>query len=269
MTGDTPAIDPEMAASRPWAFEPMGLTAENVARDFNVTRREQDEFAALSQEKALGAIKEGRFIEQIVPLSITRQRPGKNGRFELYQEIFDQDECPRPGTTVEALSKLRPAFAARGTVTAGNSCQMSDGAAAVVCMSRKKADDLGLRPLAGFRSYAVAGVDPRYMGIGPIKAIPKALGLAKADLSRVGLIELNEAFASQAVYCIRELKLDQAITNVNGGAIALGHPLGATGVIMTVKLLYEMQRRADKNSLGLVSMCVGMGMGAAGVFAQE
>lgn len=268
MTGDTPGIDPQLAADRPWAYEPMGLTAENVAQKFNISRLEQDEFAVRSHKRAADAIKQGKFKDEIVPLTVTRQRPAEKGRFELYEEIFDTDEGPRPRTSMRRLAKLGPAFVKEGSVTAGNSCQMSDGAAAVVCMSRKKAEALGLEPILVYRGYAVAGVDPRYMGIGPVKAIPKALNMAGLSLDDVDLIELNEAFASQALYCIRELGLDENITNVNGGAIALGHPLGATGAVLFTRLLHEMSRRGSECRLGLVTMCVGLGMGAAGVFAR-
>ncbi len=267
MGGNTISIDPELGEARPWAYEAMGITAENVARDFGITREEMDRLAVRSNELAVKAIKEGKFKDQIVPLKVTKQRQLPNGHYELYEEIFDTDEGPRPGTTMEVLAKLKPAFVKGGSVTAGNSSQMSDGAAAVMCMSKEKAKALGLKPMLTYRSYAVAGVDPRYMGIGPVKAIPKALKLAGVSLDDIDLIELNEAFASQAVYCIRELGLDLDKTNVNGGAIALGHPLGCTGAKLTTQLAYEMARRQVR--WGLVSMCIGFGMGAAGVFERE
>ncbi len=269
MGGNMMSVDPELAAEKPWAYEGMGMTAENVARDFGISREEQDRLALRSNQLAVKAIEEGKFKEEIVPLTVTKQRPGKKGRFELYQEVFDTDEGPRPGTTMEGLAKLRPAFIKKGTVTAGNSSQMSDAAAMVVCMSKEKAESLGLTPLLTFRSYAVAGVDPRYMGIGPVKAIPKALELAGLELKDMDLIELNEAFAAQAIYCVRELGIDMDITNVNGGAIALGHPLGATGTKLTTQLAYEMKHRGKGCRYGLVSMCIGFGMGAAGVFERE
>jgi acetyl-CoA acyltransferase len=268
MGGNMMMVDPELGANTPWAYEGMGVTAENVAKDFNISREDMDTLGVRSNELALKAIAEGKFKDEIVPLSVTKQRPSKKkkGFFELYEETFDTDEGPRP-TTLEALAKLRPAFSKTGTVTAGNSSQMSDGAAAVMIMSKEKAKSLGLKPLLTYRSFAVAGVDPRYMGIGPVKAIPKALKLAGIDKDKLDLIELNEAFASQALYCMRELGLNQEVINVNGGAIALGHPLGCTGAKLTTQLAYEMARRGSR--YGMVSMCIGFGMGAAGIFERE
>jgi len=268
MGGNMMMVDPELGANTPWAYEGMGVTAENVAKDFNISREDMDALGVRSNELALKAIAEGKFKDEIVPLSVTKQRPSKKkkGFFELYEETFDTDEGPRP-TTLEALAKLRPAFSKTGTVTAGNSSQMSDGAAAVMIMSKEKAKSLGLKPLLTYRSFAVAGVDPRYMGIGPVKAIPKALKLAGIDKDKLDLIELNEAFASQALYCMRELGLNQEVINVNGGAIALGHPLGCTGAKLTTQLAYEMARRGSR--YGMVSMCIGFGMGAAGIFERE
>ena len=268
MGGNMMMLDPEMGLTKPWAYEGMGMTAENVANDFNISREEQDKLGVRSNELALKAIAEGRFKDEIVPLMVTKQRKNKKGRFELYEEVFEVDEGPRPGTTMETLGKLRPAFVKGGSATAGNSSQMSDGAAAVMCMSKEKAKALGLKPMLTYRSFAVAGVDPRYMGIGPVAAIPKALALAGIGVEDLSLIELNEAFGSQAAYCLRELKLPLDITNVNGGAIALGHPLGCTGAKLTTQLAYEMGRR-DGSRWGLVSMCIGFGMGAAGVFEKE
>ncbi len=269
MGGNIMSLDPQLGYERPWAYEGMGMTAENVARDFEISRSEQDELALRSNQLAAAAIKEGRFKDQIVPLSITKQRSKEGGKFELYQEIFEVDEGPRADTSLEALAKLPPAFMKGGSVTAGNSSQMSDGASAVVCMSKQKADSLGITPLITYRSFAVAGVDPRYMGIGPVKAVPKALALAGISTGDLDLIELNEAFAAQAGYCIRELGLDLEKVNVNGGAIALGHPLGCTGSKLTTQLAHEMARRGDGCRWGLVSMCIGFGMGAAGVFERE
>ena len=271
MVGNNMSVDPEIAAERPWSYEGMGMTAENVARDFNVSREEQDAFAVVSNERAAKAVADGVFKDEIVPVEVLKQRPHpkRKGHFELYTETFDTDEGPRAGTTMESLAKLRPAFMLNGTVTAGNSSQMSDAGAMVVCMSKEKAKELGLKPLLTYRSYAVAGVDPRYMGIGPVKAIPKALKLAGKEVSDLDLIELNEAFASQAIHCMRELKLEHEITNVHGGAIALGHPLGCTGSKLLTQLAYEMNRRAGDCRFGLVSMCIGFGMGAAGVFERE
>jgi len=221
-----------------------------------------------SNELALKAIAEGRFKDEIVPLMVTKQRKNAKGKYELYEEVFEVDEGPRAGTTLEGLAKLRPAFMQGGSVTAGNASQMSDGAAAVMCMTKEKAAELGLKPMLTYRSFAVAGVDPRYMGIGPVAAIPKALKYAGIGVDDLDLIELNEAFGSQAAYCLRELKLNLDVTNVNGGAIALGHPLGCTGAKLTTQLAYEMGRR-DNCRWGLVSMCIGFGMGAAGVFEKE
>ena len=268
MGGNMMMLDPEMGLTKPWAYEGMGMTAENVANDFGISREEQDKLGVRSNELALKAIAEGRFKDEIVPLMITKQRKNKKGRYELYEEVFEVDEGPRPGTTMETLAKLRPAFVKNGSATAGNSSQMSDGAAAVMCMSKEKAKAMGLPPMLTYRSFAVAGVDPRYMGLGPVKAIPKALALAGIGVDDLSLIELNEAFGSQAAYCLRELNLPLDITNVNGGAIALGHPLGCTGAKLTTQLAYEMGRR-EGSRWGLVSMCIGFGMGAAGVFEKE
>jgi acetyl-CoA acyltransferase len=269
MGGNMMSVDPDLASDRPWAYEGMGMTAENVAADFNISREEMDEISIRSNELALKAIKEGKFKDEIVPLTIQKQRPKKNGHFEIYEEVFDTDEGPRAGTTMEGLAKLKPAFKKGGVITAGNSSQMSDGASMLVCMSKEKAKELGLKPLLTYRSYAVAGVDPRYMGIGPVAAIPKALKLAGVAMNDMDLIELNEAFGSQAVYCVRELGINMDITNVNGGAIALGHPLGCTGAKLTTQLAYEMGRRGPDCRWGLVSMCIGFGMGAAGIFEKE
>lgn len=235
----------------PEIYMAMGHTAENVAEHFDVSREDQDRFALASHRKAYKAIEEGRFKEEIVPV-LTENGP------------FARDEGVRPDTSMEALGKLKPSFRAGGTVTAGNSSQTSDGAAAVIVMSREKAESLGLKPLAIYRSYAVGGVEPEYMGIGPIVAIPKALKMAGVRQEEVDLFEINEAFASQAIYVQRHLDLDPEKVNVNGGAIALGHPLGCTGTKLTVSLLYEGARR--KARYGIVSMCIGGGMGAAGLF---
>ncbi|MCB2185157.1 MAG: acetyl-CoA C-acyltransferase [Deltaproteobacteria bacterium] len=269
MGGNMMMVDPELGAEKPWAYEGMGMTAENVANDFHINREDMDALSVRSNELALKAIAEGKFKDEILPLAVTKQRMNKKGKYELYEEIFDTDEGPRPGTTMEGLAKLKPAFIKGGSVTAGNSSQTSDGAAMVMCMSKEKAQEMGLRPLLTYRSFAVAGVDPRYMGIGPVKAIPKALKLAGIGVDDLNLIELNEAFASQALYCVRELGLNLDILNVNGGAIALGHPLGCTGAKLTTQLLYEMLRRGSDCRWGLVSMCIGFGMGAAGVFEKE
>ena len=264
MGGHKPAPEPWLMANRPEVYLSMGLTAENVARKYSVSREDQDAFALASHQKAAAAIKEGRFRPEIVPLNVRYQEwvPGQ-GRVTR-EFVFDVDEGVRFDTSAEALAKLPPVFHARGTVTAGNSSQTSDGAAAVVVMSDERARALGLKPMAVFRAYAVAGVPPEIMGIGPVAAVPRALCLAGLRLQDVDLVELNEAFAAQALAVIRELELDMARVNVNGGAIALGHPLGCTGAKLTVTLLYEMARRGLR--YGLVTMCIGGGMGAAGVF---
>jgi acetyl-CoA acyltransferase len=259
--------NPALVDTRPGAFTGMGLTAENVAEKFNIGREEQDQFGAKSQQKAAAANKEGRFKSQIVPLKVKKQKQLPNGRFEFEEVIFDTDEGVRPGTTAEGISKIRPAFKPTGTVTAGNSSQTSDAAAGVLLMSREKAQELGLKPMATFRFHAVEGCAPEYMGVGPTVAIPKVLKLANMKLDQIELIELNEAFAAQAIYCINELGINEEITNVNGGAIALGHPLGCTGAKLTTQLIYEMAERDLK--WGLVSMCIGFGMGAAGIFERE
>lgn len=266
MGGSRLLPDPDLMESFPGVYITMGLTAENVARRFNISREEQDRFALESHQKAARAIKQGQFEKQILPLRIveTTLEDGKAVKKEI---VFDTDECVRFDTSLEALSKLKPVFHAKGTVTAGNSCPLNDGAAAVVLMSRERAKELGLKPMAAFRSYAVAGVDPEVMGIGPVVTVPRALKYAGITLERVDLIELNEAFASQSLYVIRTLGLDTNKLNVNGGSIALGHPLGCTGAYLTTKLLYEMESR--KARFGLVTMCIGGGMGAAGIFERE
>jgi acetyl-CoA acyltransferase len=259
--------NPAVVDTRPGAFTGMGLTAENVAEKYKITRDEQDEFGARSQQKAEAAIKAGRFKSQIVPIPVKVQKQLPNGHFKFEEVIFDTDEGVRPGTTKESLSKVRPAFKPTGTVTAGNSSQTSDAAAAVLMMTKEKAKELGLKPMATFRFHAVEGCPSEYMGVGPAVVIPKILKLAKMKLDQIELIELNEAFAAQAIYCIKELGIHEAITNVNGGAIALGHPLGCTGAKLTTQLVYEMQER--KVRWGLVSMCIGFGMGAAAILERE
>ncbi|MEM9554373.1 MAG: acetyl-CoA C-acyltransferase [Acidobacteriota bacterium] len=263
MTGFHFRPDPYLVENRPEVYIGMGLTAENVAREYGVSRTDADAFAARSHERALAAIDSDRFADEIVPLEVETVRYVEGER-RASTRTFAVDEGPRRGSTPEVLSGLRPVFHARGTVTAGNSSQTSDGAGAVVVMSRERAAAEGLEPLARFVSFAVGGVAPEVMGIGPVKAIPKALKLAGLELSDIGLIELNEAFAAQALAVIREVGLDEEITNVNGGAVALGHPLGATGAKLTTQLLYEMRRRDVR--YGMVTMCIGGGMGAAGIF---
>jgi len=263
MTGFKFAPMPYLADHYPESFTSMGLTAENVAEKYGISRQDQDAFALRSNQLASQAVESGRFDPEIVPLDVTVVE-ARNGHRTERSFTFKRDEGPRADTSMEALAKLRPAFKEGGTVTAGTSSQMSDGAAGVIVMSRAKADALGLKPLARFVAFAVAGVPPEIMGIGPVEAIPKALKLAGMSLEDIELIELNEAFAAQSVAVIRELGLDPEITNVNGGAIALGHPLGCTGAKLTTQLLYEMKRRDLQ--WGMVSMCIGGGMGAAGIF---
>ncbi|MEE8471091.1 MAG: thiolase family protein, partial [Dehalococcoidia bacterium] len=266
MGGNKPLPDPELMGTLPEAYITMGLTAENVAERFDISREDQDTFALGSHRKAIEAVKEDRFKEQILPLKVV-DRVFDNGRAAAKEKVFDTDECVRSDTSLEKLSKLRALFRAGGTVTAGNSCPMNDAAAATVIMSREKAQEMGLKPMGVFRSYGVAGVDSEIMGIGPVVAIPKALKFAGITLDQVDLIELNEAFASQSLYVVRNLGIDEGRLNVNGGSIALGHPLGCTGAYLTTKLLYEMERR--KARFGMVTMCIGGGMGAAGIFERE
>jgi acetyl-CoA acyltransferase len=267
MGGSMMYPNPALVDMHPGAFTGMGLTAENVAERFNIGRDEQDEFGARSQQKAEKALKDGRFKSQIVPITVKKQKQLPNGKFEFEEVIFDQDEGVRFGTTKESISKIPGAFKPGGSVTAGNSSQTSDAAAAVLLMSKEKAKELGLKPMATFRYHAVEGCEPEIMGVGPAVAIPRALKLAGMEMGQIDLIELNEAFAAQAIYCMNELGIDPDITNVNGGAIALGHPLGCTGAKLTTQLIYEMQER--KARWGLVSMCIGFGMGAAGIFEIE
>ena len=267
MGGSMMYPNPALVDIRPGAFTGMGLTAENVAERYDIGREEQDEFGARSQQRAEAAIKAGRFKSQIVPLTVKKQTPLPNGHFAYEEVIFDTDEGMRPGTTKENIATIRPAFKPNGTVTAGNSSQTSDAAAGVVLMSKEKAKALGLKPMATFRCHTAEGCAPEYMGVGPSVAIPKVLKIAGMSLEQMELIELNEAFAAQAIYCIRELGINEEITNVNGGAIALGHPLGCTGAKLTTQLIYEMQER--KLRWGLVSMCLGCGMGAAAIFEVE
>jgi acetyl-CoA acyltransferase len=264
MMGHVVRPNVRLAEEAPQYYMSMGHTAEQVAMKYGVSREDQDAFAVRSHQKAAAAIKEGKFNEEIVPVEVTVRTVGPDNKLVEKTVLFSQDEGVRPDTNMEVLASLRPAFAVNGTVTAGNSSQTSDGAAAVLVMDREKAESLGLKPLAKFRSFAVAGVPPEVMGIGPVAAIPKALKLAGLELSDIGLIELNEAFASQAIQVIRALGINEEIVNVNGGAIALGHPLGCTGTKLTLTLIHEMKRRNVQ--FGLVTMCIGGGMGAAGVF---
>jgi acetyl-CoA acyltransferase len=254
----------DVAKHNPDWYWGMGLTAEAVAKQYGVTREMQDEFALQSQLRALDAIEHGRFIDDILPIEVEEIFVNENNKRETKTYIVDTDEGPRKGTNIEALTKLRPVFAAGGSVTAGNSSQTSDGAAFVMVMSEKKVKELGLEPIARLVSYQAVGVEPRIMGIGPVKAIPAVLKRAGMSLNDIELIELNEAFASQSVAVINELNLNPEIVNVNGGAIALGHPLGCSGAKLSVQLINEMRRRKQK--YGMVTMCVGTGQGAAGIF---
>ncbi|MCX2720250.1 acetyl-CoA C-acyltransferase [Lentiprolixibacter aurantiacus] len=244
----------------------MGLTAEAVAEQFKVSREDQDEFAYNSHMKALKAQKDDRFKDQIVPISVEHTFVNAQGKKETKTYTVDTDEGPRADTSLEALARLRPVFAANGSVTAGNSSQMSDGAAFVLVMSETLVRELNLEPVARLVSYAAAGVEPRIMGIGPVKAIPKALKQGGLQQDQVGLIELNEAFASQSLAVMRELQLNPEIVNVNGGAISLGHPLGCTGAKLSVQLFDEMRKRNMRGKYGMVTMCVGTGQGAAGIY---
>ena len=262
--GLTPSPNPYLVEHNPQAYTSMGLTAENVAEKFGISREDQDRFALSSHQKAAKAIKEGKFKEQVLPIPAKVKEVKEDGTVVVKEVIFDTDEGVRYDASLEGLAGLKPVFKAKGTVTAGNSSQTSDGAAAVVLMSKEKAGALKLKPMAVFRSFAVAGVPPEIMGVGPAYAVPKALKKAGLTTKEIGLVELNEAFASQSLYVIRELELNPEIVNVNGGAIAVGHPLGCTGAKLTTGLLYEMKRRNIR--YGLVTMCIGGGMGAAGVF---
>jgi len=264
MTGFKLSPHPKLAEEMPEVYMGMGHTAENVAQRFGISREDQDAFAAESHRKAAAAIATGRFQEEIVPVETSVKGVDAGGKRWEKPVVLDTDEGVRADTTTGVLAKLRPAFALNGSVTAGNASQTSDGAAAAVLMSRERAEELGLKPLATFRSFALAGVAPEIMGVGPVEAIPKALKQAGITRDQVDLYEINEAFASQCVHIIRELKLDEAKVNVNGGAIALGHPLGCTGTKLTATLVHELRRRGG--GYGVVSMCIGGGMGAAGVF---
>ncbi|MCL5965990.1 MAG: acetyl-CoA C-acyltransferase [Deltaproteobacteria bacterium] len=266
MGGNKPSFNPEIVDNRPELFMPMGLTAEEVARRYQVTREDQDVFAYKSHMKALAAIRDGKFQEEIVPVGTVVFSATNDGKPVKREVVFEADEGPRADTTLDALAKLKPAFAARGTVTAGNSSQMSDGAAAAVVVSERALKELSAEPMARFLGFAAAGVAPEIMGIGPIEAVPKLLKRLRIKQTRIDLVELNEAFAAQSLPVIRELALDPDKVNVNGGAIALGHPLGCTGAKLTATLLHEMKRR--NASLGLVTMCIGGGMGAAGLFER-
>jgi len=254
----------KIAQTHPDWYWNMGLTAEALAEKYNISREAQDEFAYHSHRKALQALKNQRFKDEIVPIRVIENYVNGNEKLQAREHVVDIDEGPRADTTPEKLAQLKPVFSANGTVTAGNSSQTSDGAAFVLVVSEKMLKQLNVEPLARFCNYAVVGVEPRYMGIGPVEAVPKVLKRTGMKLNQIELIELNEAFAAQSLSVIRELNLNPNITNVNGGAIALGHPLGCTGTKLTVQLLYEMKKRKQK--YGMVTMCVGSGQGAAGIF---
>ncbi len=258
------ALNYDIAHNHPTYYTSMGQTAEEVAKDYSITREDMDEFSYNSHMKALKAVKEGRFKDEIVPVTVNETYVNEEGKKVTRSFVVDTDEGPRAGTTKEALAKLRPAFTAGGTVTAGNSSQTSDGASFVMVMSERLVKELNLEPIARMVSYGVAGVDPRVMGIGPIKAIPKALEIAGLKLQDIDQIELNEAFAAQSLAVIKELNLDTEKLNVNGGAIALGHPLGCSGAKLSVQLFNEMRKRDQK--YGMVTACVGGGQGVAGIY---
>jgi acetyl-CoA acyltransferase len=263
MGGHDIAPNPELLSHHPEVYISMGLTAEKVAQKYDVSRADQDSFALRSHQKALDAIQSGRFSEEIIPFPL-HETLYMDGRVQTLEKIFQMDEGPRRDTSLEALSKLKPVFHMQGTVTAGTASQMSDGAAATVLVGDRLLHELNLQPIGKLLGFAVAGVAPDVMGIGPVAAIPKVLKQVGLTLDDIGLIELNEAFAAQSLAVIRNLGLNEEIVNVNGGAIALGHPLGCTGAKLTATLLHEMQRRGVR--YGLLTMCVGGGMGAAGVF---
>jgi acetyl-CoA acyltransferase len=266
MGGNKIAVNPWLVENHPGSYLTMGLTAERVAKHYGISREDADRFSLESHQKAAKAIQAGRFSDEIVPVSVTLSTPNGRTKPKTAATEFRVDEGPRADTTLEALAKLPAVFHANGVVTAGNSSQTSDGAAAAVVMSADRAAQLGLQPLARFVAFAYAGCDPEEMGMGPVYAVPKALKLAGLTLDQMDVIELNEAFAAQALAVIRQLGLDPAKVNVNGGAIALGHPLGCTGAKLTATILREMDRR--KARYGLVTMCVGGGMGAAGIFER-
>jgi acetyl-CoA acyltransferase len=264
MAGHVIRPNAKLVETAPQYYMGMGHTAEEVAKKYGISREDQDAFAVRSHQRAAKAIQEGKFLDEIVPVNVTYRSVGNDNKLVERTIPFSQDEGVRPDTNLQSLSKLRPAFSVTGSVTAGNASQTSDGAAAVMVMDREKAESLGLKPLAKFRSFAVGGVPPEIMGVGPVVAVPKAVKLAGLELSDISLFELNEAFASQSLQVIRELGLDEEKVNVNGGAIALGHPLGCTGAKLTLTLIHELKRRNQQ--FGIVTMCIGGGMGAAGVF---
>lgn len=266
MGGNVVRPNPKIVDNYPDYYLNMGLTAENLARKYEITREQADEFSLQSHQKAADAIKSGKFKDEIVPFTVTVDELDENGRVRRKEVVFETDEGVRYDASMEGFAKLKPVFHVKGTVTAGNSSQMSDDAAAVVIMSVEKAEELGLKPLARFVSYATSGCLPEEMGIGPVYAIPKALKMAGLNLEDIDMIELNEAFAAQGLSVMKALEMNPAKVNLNGGAVALGHPLGCTGAKLTATILQEMKRR--KARYGMVTMCVGGGMGAAGIFER-
>lgn len=256
--------NPQLAEEQPEIYISMGLTAENVAKKYGVNREDQDQFAKNSHDKAISAWNQGHFDEQITPIQVVHKYVTADGEIEENSFEFKKDEGPREGSTLEALAGLRPVFKAGGSVTAGNASQMNDAAAGVLVMSREKADELGLKPLARYHGFAVAGVAPEIMGIGPVEAIPKVLKMCGLKIDDIDLVELNEAFAAQALAVIREKGIDPEKVNINGGAIAMGHPLGCTGAKLTTQILHDLKRLNKR--YGMVTMCIGGGMGAAGIF---
>lgn len=264
MGGMSVQPNPDLMNENPDVYVSMGITAENVAAKYQVSREDQDAFAYRSHQRAVNAWEEGRFNEQITPVEVKEKKVTASGELEENTFSFKTDEGPRKGTSVEALSGLRPVFKQGGSVTAGNSSQMNDAASVVMVMSEKMVNELGLKPMARFIGFQAAGVPPEIMGIGPVKAVPKVLKKAGMSLNDMDLVELNEAFASQSLAVIRELGLDEGKTNINGGAIAMGHPLGCTGAKLTTQILHDLKRTSGK--YGLVTMCIGGGMGAAGIF---
>ena len=266
MAGNKPSMNPWLEENYPGTYTSMGLTAERVAKHYGISREESDEFALASHKKALASQAAGKFDDEIVTVPVSVTVPDEKSKLKTTETQFKTDEGPRADTSLEALAKLRPAFHLKGVVTAGNSSQTSDGAAAAVIMSEERASALGLKPMLRYLSFAYAGCMPEEMGIGPVYAIPKALKMAGLTLDQIDLFELNEAFAAQSLAVIKTLGIDREKVNVNGGAIALGHPLGCTGAKLTATLLREMDRR--KSRYGMVTMCVGGGMGAAGIFER-
>ncbi|MGE7923391.1 acetyl-CoA C-acetyltransferase [Viridibacillus arvi] len=264
MMGNVIRPNATLAETAPQYYMSMGNTAEEVAKKYDVSREDQDAFSVRSHELAAKAIQEGKFVDEIVPVEVVQRYVDAGNNLQERKFTFEMDEGVRVGTSQETLAKLRPAFSVTGSVTAGNASQTSDGAAAVLVMDREEAEAQGLKPMAKFLSFAVGGVPPEIMGIGPTVAVPKALKIAGLSIEDIDLWEINEAFASQSIQVVRELGIDLEKVNVNGGAIALGHPLGATGSILTLKLIHELKRQGKK--YGVVTMCIGGGMGAAGVF---